>query len=142
MDLEIETFKRRDRHAAVAAYVRERSDGAQWEEWLQTNRVELNMMTTPQFQAWLDAKIAEQDSVKVVPPSEILYTAAREQVTKHIRQVITDRILEEAKIEEQVQDAVRRVNIPPGEDLTKSVWEWLSENEEAHWQDYMKKVAA
>ena len=29
-----------------------------WEEWLQTHRVELNAMTTPQFIEWLDAKMA------------------------------------------------------------------------------------
>ena len=31
----------------------------QWEEWLQTHRVELNAMTTPQFIEWLDGKMAE-----------------------------------------------------------------------------------
>ena len=35
-------------------------DGNTWDDRLQTHRVELNAMTTPQFIAWLDRKMAEQ----------------------------------------------------------------------------------
>ena len=38
------------------------------DEWLQTHRVELNAMTTPQFIAWLDRKMAEHGDGKLVPP--------------------------------------------------------------------------
>jgi hypothetical protein len=142
MGLEVETFKRRDRHAAFANYVRERPDGDRWEEWLQTNRVELNMMTTPQFKDWLDAKMAEHESMKVVPPDEVLSTAAHEQLTKHMRRIITERILKDAGVDEQIADAVRSVSLPEGKDLATQMWEWLNEHSDAHWQDYVEKIAA
>jgi hypothetical protein len=46
----------------LADYVLEREgvapDGEPWDEWLQTHRIELNAMTTPQFIEWLDSKMA------------------------------------------------------------------------------------
>jgi Histidine kinase-, DNA gyrase B-, and HSP90-like ATPase len=65
MDLEIEPIEEKDRQRPVADYVPE-----QWREWLQTHRVELNAMTTPQFIAWLDGKMAEHD--KLIPPAGVL----------------------------------------------------------------------
>ena len=56
---------------AVAEYVLEREDGDDWEEWLQTHRVELNAMTTPEFIEWLDDKMAEHDG-KLIPPADVL----------------------------------------------------------------------
>jgi hypothetical protein len=53
MGLEVEEVERGDKRKPVADYVLEREDlapdGYTWEEWLQTHRVELNAMTTPQF---------------------------------------------------------------------------------------------
>jgi hypothetical protein len=39
MGLGVETVETGDRRKPVADYVREREDGAYWEEWLQTHRV-------------------------------------------------------------------------------------------------------
>jgi hypothetical protein len=62
MGLEIESIEEKDRRRPVADYVPE-----QWREWLQTHRVELNAMTTPQFIAWLDGKMAEHDKLIPLP---------------------------------------------------------------------------
>jgi hypothetical protein len=142
MGLEVESFKRRERHAPVASYVRERPNGAQWGEWLQTKRVELNMMTTPQFLAWLDAKMAEHDSMKVVPPDEILSTAVHEQLTEHLRRIITERILKEAGVDEQIANVMQGVSLPSGQDLATGVRKWLSEHRDAPWHNYVDKIAA
>jgi hypothetical protein len=142
MGLEIEAFKRRERYAPIADYVRERPDGVHWEEWLQTNRVELNMMTTPQFLAWLDAKMAEHDSVKVVPPDTVLAATAHGLLEEHLRRIITDRILKAANVAEQVAEAVRGVTLPCGEDLAMSVSDRLNEHPDAHWRDCVNQVAA
>ena len=48
-----------------------RGPGAEWVEWLQGYRVELNAMTTPQFIEWLDRKF-EPHIGKVVPPQPVL----------------------------------------------------------------------
>jgi hypothetical protein len=47
--LEVETVPPGDKRKPVADYVQQREDGEYWEEWLQTHRVELNAMTTPEF---------------------------------------------------------------------------------------------
>ncbi len=70
MGLEVETLEEpRSASRPVADYVRERDDGDDWEDWLQTHRVELNAMTTPQLIAWLDEKMAEHGDGKLIPPT-------------------------------------------------------------------------
>ena len=59
MGLEVEHVERRERASPVAQYVRDY--GYHWEMWLQHSRVELNAMTTPDFIAWLNRKMVEQD---------------------------------------------------------------------------------
>ena len=58
MGLEVETIEEKDRRKPVADYDRRvRRRSRDWDEWLQTHRVELNAMTTPQLIAWLDDKM-------------------------------------------------------------------------------------
>ena len=64
---EIETLEEKDRTKPVADYVHDH-DG-DWVDWLQTNRVELNAMTTPQLIEWLDHKMAEHGDGKLIPPA-------------------------------------------------------------------------
>ena len=56
--LAVEAIDKGPDRRPVASYVVEREDGACWEEWSQTKRIELNEMTTPQFIAWLNEKMA------------------------------------------------------------------------------------
>jgi hypothetical protein len=59
MDLEVEDLEEEKQRKPVAR-LRARPRGRDyWEEWLQTHRVELNAMTTPEFIAWLDRKMEE-----------------------------------------------------------------------------------
>ena len=51
MRLEVENLEQKDRTKPVAEYINDH-DG-DWADWLQTNRVELNAMTTPQLIEWL-----------------------------------------------------------------------------------------
>ena len=106
------------RRKPVADYVRDRvtqsHDGETWEEWLQTHRVELNAMTTPQFIAWLDGKMAAHDG-KLIPPSDVLEAELAERIENKVRAALTERILREAGLDEsgcrrhcRDQDAERR----------------------------------
>ena len=70
MGLEVETIETDDKRRAVAAYVWERGD-RDWDDWLQTRRVELNAMTTPAFISWLDSKLTAHDG-KLIPPDDVL----------------------------------------------------------------------
>jgi hypothetical protein len=81
----------------VAAYVPK-----EWADWLQTQRVELNAMTTPQFIEWLDRKL-EGYTWKVVPPDEVLSDRLKEEVRKKAKEAITARILKEEDLDGQVK---------------------------------------
>ena len=86
---------------AVAKYV-----SPKWEEWLQTQRVELNAMTSPQFIAWLDSKMAQHEGAKLVPPSLVMERQLTDTTRQKVKANITTRILAAAKIENQVDNAL------------------------------------
>ena len=105
MGLEPERVERKDeRTVAVASYVE-----PEWREWLQEKRVELNAMTTPEFLAWLDRKFALHERGKLVPPDAVLNERLEREVRERLRQQITERVLAEARVNEQAEDAFRRV---------------------------------
>jgi hypothetical protein len=99
--LEVENVTYENRQP-VAACVDEFDE--EWNEWLQTHRVELNAFTTPQFIDWLDQKMAEH-SGKVVPPAAVMVDRLNEQVRQRLRDSIVKRVLSEARIEDRVDEA-------------------------------------
>jgi hypothetical protein len=84
----------------VAKYV-----APKWAEWLQSNRVELNALSTPQFLKWLDAKFAACPG-KVVPPAEVMAGRLADRVRADLRSLIARRILVEAGLDDQVDRAM------------------------------------
>jgi len=97
MGLDVETFKRGKKSLPTADYV-----SAEWTEWLQTNRVELNAMTSPQFVAWLDRKIADHGDGKLVPPDWVVADRYEAELASTIREETQARILAEANLDGQV----------------------------------------
>jgi hypothetical protein len=141
MGLEVESVKERDNRSSVADYVLERPDGAEWVEWLQGNRIELNAMITLQLIEWLDGKMAEHGGEKLVPPALAIVEELDERLTERLRKDIADRILEAAGIDDQVAEARRAITLPTGEDLEEQTGEWLVDNPERHWRDYVDEAA-
>src|SRR5207344_1832582 len=47
-------------------------DDIDWDDWLQTHRVELNAMTTPELINWLDDKMQTYGDGKLIPPEDVL----------------------------------------------------------------------
>jgi hypothetical protein len=125
----------RERRAAVADYVLARPDGERWAEWLQGNRYELNAMTTLQFLAWLGGKMAEHGGGKVIPPASVLTETLMMHVAGRVERSIKERILGEARVDEQVAAAMRKVAAPDGEHLQQQVAERLTWDPERHWTD-------
>jgi hypothetical protein len=123
MGLEVEEIEPGKKRRPVADYVREREDaapdGKEWQEWLQTHRIELNAMTTPQFIAWLNGKLAGYG--KLVPPPEVLEAELEENLEKGVRAVITERILREAKVEEQITTAMKTIRLPTADKLAQGI---------------------
>jgi len=139
LGLEVEDVEAGTRRKPVADYVRDRTDGDQWEEWLQTHRVELNAMTTPEFIEWLDGKMAEYD--KLIPPPDVLETELKERVEKKVREAVTARILREANIDAQVAAALADIETPDSAALAKGIEQLFDERSDAEWRDHIETVA-
>jgi hypothetical protein len=117
--LQVETFDRRKQRVPVARYIKdadnlgdegEAPNGQSWEDWLQTNRIELNAMTSPQFVGWLEAKFDALDAEKkIVPPEDVIERQLREATEKKIRDAIVERILQEQDFDGQVKKALGKL---------------------------------
>lgn len=92
--LEIEAIERKRDRRPVAEYV-----PARCAEWLQTHRIELNAMSSRQFVAWLNEKIAAYPG-KLIPPREVLADRLRDQVETKVREAVRGRI--EAEIADRI----------------------------------------
>jgi hypothetical protein len=142
MDLEVETVEDGKRRKAVADYVLERDDGGHWENWLQNHRVELNAMTTPQFIAWLDGKMAEHGSGKLIPPRGMLEAELAERLEVRVRADLTARILREAGFERRVADTMAVTKMPKASALEKGIRQLFKREPDREWRDHIDAVVA
>jgi hypothetical protein len=135
MGLEVEDVEQSDKRKAVAEYVLNREDGDYWEDWLQTHRIELNAMTTPEFIEWLDGKMEEHGDGKLIPPPEILTAELDKRIKDKVRQDIRERILREARFENQVAKAIAAIKKPSSAALTNGVRRLFKQEPEREWRD-------
>jgi hypothetical protein len=141
MGLEVEILEEKERDKPVADYVRQRDDGDDWVDWLQTHRVELNAMTTPQLIAWLDSKMAEFGGGKLIPPEDVLEDELAERIESRIRAEITERILREANIDARVAAAIAEIPTPDGAQLAEDIEQLFERQPDAEWRDHIEEVA-
>jgi hypothetical protein len=127
-----------DKAKPVAGYVE-----PSWREWLQSNRVELNAMTTRQFIEWLDAKLAPYAG-KVIPPAGVMAEQLGAVVETTLRRDITGRVLAEAGLDGLVARAVAE-RAPLVEAAAASiVWDVtvaLEENPQEPWGAPVGRIA-
>jgi Histidine kinase-, DNA gyrase B-, and HSP90-like ATPase len=138
MGLEVETFEVGERRRPVADYVRERDD-RDWDDWLQTHRVELNAMTTPAFIAWLDGKMAGHAG-KLIPPGDVLIKEFDARIETMIRAEITERILREARLEDKVAASVAAVERPTADALADIIQQRFEDSPESTWRDHIDEA--
>jgi DNA topoisomerase 6 subunit A-like protein len=141
MGLEVETVEKTERRKAVADYVRERDDDGHWDDWLQTHRVELNAMTTPQLIAWLDRKMAAFGDGKLIPPDHVLEQELTERIESKVRAAITEQILEEADLERQITEALAAIKTPGVSNLRKKIKTLFKRESDREWRDAIETVA-
>jgi hypothetical protein len=141
MGLEVEAVERGKNRKPVADYVRDRDDGDHWDDWLQTHRVELNAMTTPQLIDWLDQKMTDHADGKLIPPPPVLEQELADRIERKLRAAITERILREAKLDEQVADAVAAIKTPDGMTLAQDIAKLFTRKPDREWRDHVEKVA-
>jgi hypothetical protein len=138
--LEVETVEERDRHKPVADYVSQGADGEYWVEWLQTNRVELNAMTTPEFIEWLDEKIAPYHE-KLIPSPEIFEAELDARIEDKVRDAIVGRILREADVDAQVAAALANIEKPDTSALEDGIKQLFEREPDRQWRDHIEAVA-
>lgn len=135
MGLQVETFREEGgRKMPVADYV-----DRHWTDWLQTQRVELNAMTSEEFITWLDEKF-EPYAGKIIPPKKVMADTYLVQAGDAIAKVLTDKILKEGKFDTRMSLLYNRVE-PTEMDLESIVQADLDTTPEHRW-DHPLGVAA
>jgi hypothetical protein len=140
--LEVETFKAGDKRRPVAEYVTEHpceEPKRDWAEWLQSKRVELNVMSTPEFIVWLDSKMAGYD--KLIPPAEVLEAELSNSIEIKLRTAITERILREAGFENEVATAIAAIEKPSPAILAQGIQQLFGEEPDREWRDHVEAIA-
>jgi hypothetical protein len=146
MNFDVEEFEQgetkdgEDRQRPVANYVREYDDahGEGWADWLQTSRVELNAMTTPELITWLDRKMAEHGAVKLIPPSKVIADEFENKLTTAVREAVTERILREAKVDQQISKALRKIKRPTAPVFVNGIKAMFVIDAKRPWRDFIK----
>jgi hypothetical protein len=149
----VDTIERGKSRKSVANYIKNH-DGAgdvdangddisdvDWDEWLQTHRVELNAMTTPRLIAWLDDKMKTFGAGKLIPPETVLEEDLKARVETKIRAEIIERILREAGLDAQVDAAIATLDLPDGEALARGIQQLFEEEPDAEWRAHIEAVA-
>jgi hypothetical protein len=142
MGLEVEIVKEGERRKPVADYAAEHpSDESEgnWADWLQTHRVELNAMTTPEFIAWLDGKMAAYS--KLIPPGDVLEAELDKRIEEKVRADITERILREAGLDEHVAAAVAAIEKPSAAVLAEGIRNLFQQEPDREWRDHIESIA-
>jgi hypothetical protein len=139
MGLEVEAVEEKDRRKPVAEYLADH-DG-DWVEWLQTRRIEMNAMTTPQLIEWLDRKMEIFGSGKLIPPAEVLKEDLTKRTERKVRAAITKRILREEGLDAQVDTAMAALDLPAGEELARGVAQLFEARPDAEWRAHIEALS-
>ena len=149
MGLEVETISEPEKgRRPIADYVLNRDrefpneapGGISWEKWLQTHRIELNAMTTPQFIEWLDRKM-EPYIGKLIPPDDVIAGELEKQLDAKVRDAVTERILREAGFEDQVAAALAPLERPSAAELRTGIKRLFKRNPKRAWRDHIEACA-
>jgi len=135
--LPAEVLESGKRNKPVAEYV-----APQWRDWLQTNRVELNAMPMPQFLAWLDGKMAKFGNGKLIPPEDVITEDLDDRIEQKVREALKEKILHEARFDEQVTAALAMIKRPTGLALVEGIEDLFQEEQERSWRDHIEALAA
>jgi hypothetical protein len=131
-----------DKHKPVADYVLEQENGDHWDEWLQTHRVELNAMTTPQFIDWLDRKMEEHGADKLIPPAKVINAELQDRLEQRVRTIVTNRILRAAGFEKQIRNVLKGIKRPTDRSLIDGLKKRFSRSPQQSWRAHVEAIVA
>jgi hypothetical protein len=98
MGLQVENITGKKKEMPVAEYVTNK-----WKKWLQTKRIELNAMDTPQFIKWLNDTMGKHGNEKVVPTKDVLTSELLQHGRKELNKAVIEQLLKEMRAEERVE---------------------------------------
>jgi hypothetical protein len=78
---------------------------------------------------------------KLIPPTPVLERELAERIESKVRAAITERILHEARLDEQVAAAVARIRTPDGAKLARDTAKLFKQQPDAEWRDHIEAVA-
>lgn len=136
--LQVESFESNQKRA-VADYV-----SYEWEDWLQSNRVELNAMTTPEFIQWLEDKMEEHGVGKVIPTADVLHKTLEVSTEKLIQQQVMESILAKNDFQGRVEQALIEAQSSidrAKEGIADRVGNELQHNPHSRWDATVSKIA-
>ncbi len=152
MHLQVEKFEvKGKRKLPIADHVRDYGvtpddlgeNETSWSGWLNGKRVELNAMTSPQFIAWLDDKMAAQgETAKLVAPRNVVEKNLEKQFQEQLKHYLAEEILLKAGFDKKVQDGLLLSSeVFNGVDAEKAAAERLENNPSERWTDPIKSLA-
>ena len=98
-------------------------------------------MTTPQLIEWLDEKMAEFGDGKLIPPADVLEQELADRIEGKVRAAITERILREAELDDQVAAAIAAIKTPDGAKLARDIAKLFKQQPDHEWRDHIEAVA-
>ena len=85
--------------------------------------------------------MAEHAVGKLVPPEEVVAEELEERLEAKARAAVTERILREARLEEQVAKALRKIKRPIGGTLIKGIRDLFKREPQREWRAHIEAVA-
>jgi hypothetical protein len=97
-------------------------------------------MTTPAFIAWLEGKMAAYAG-KLIPPDGVLLEQLDGYIEAAVRAEITERILREAGVEDQIAATVAGIERPTADALAEVIRQRFEHHPDSQWRDHVREVA-
>ena len=98
-------------------------------------------MTTPEFIAWLDAKMAKHGEGKLIPPDDVMAKELEDRLDEKVREIVKERILREAGYENQVAKELAEIERPVAAALKAGIEESFAANQENEWRVHIETTA-
>lgn len=142
MDLPVEKVDRKARQP-VGSYIKSLY-GGYYEDWLQSNRVELNAMTTPEFMNWLDDKMSLCGNGKILPPPDVAEEELTGELERQVEEMLKEKILKENHFKDKVTEEMKILSpaySQKGNYFVRVIDRVYSKETAIFWKEIMKEAA-
>ena len=85
--------------------------------------------------------MADHGNGKLIPPGEVLEEELADQIERKVRADITERVLREAGLDDQVVAAIAAIKVPDGAVLAGEIAQLFEHEPDAEWRAHIEAVA-